>query len=255
MKFAALSSGSCGNCFYIREGNNAILVDAGISCKQVISRLNEMNEDPGKIKGIFLSHEHADHIKGVDVLARTFQIPVFGTAGTLGSEFICSQENLLNKIKEEETVKFGDIEISSFSKSHDAAEPVSFRIRNGKTISIITDIGYACKNVNEAVSDSDFLVMESNHDIEMLQNGPYPYFLKRRILGEKGHISNLHSSLCVLEHGSKKLKSVMLAHLSEKNNTENLAMSCFRNILKERKDLNPKILISERDVSSGLFRI
>ena len=147
------------------------------------------------------------------------------------------------------------MEISAFSKSHDASQPVSFQIKNGKTISIITDIGYACKNVQEAVQDSDCLIMESNHDIQMLENGPYPFFLKKRILGEKGHISNLHSSLCVLEYGSKKLKNLMLAHLSETNNTPELALSCFRNLLKERRDLKPQLFVSQRNIPSGLISV
>ena len=255
MRFAALSSGSCGNCFYISEGNQAVLIDAGISCAQIFSRLADLNQDPKKIKGIFVSHEHIDHVRGIDVLARTLNIPIFATKGTLSSEFICSREDLLNKIKEDETIKFGKIEISAFSKSHDASQPVSFQIKNDKTISVITDIGYACKNVQEAVQDSDFLVMESNHDIQMLEQGPYPHFLKKRILGDKGHISNLHSSLCVLEYGSNKLKNLMLAHLSETNNTHKLALSCFRSLLKERKDLKPSLLLSERNICSDLIKI
>lgn len=255
MRFVALSSGSCGNCFYISEKNNAVLIDAGISCKQIFSRLTDLGENPKKIKGIFISHEHIDHIRGADVLARTLNIPIFATSGTLDSEFICSQKDLLNKIKVNETIKLSGMEISAFSKSHDASQPVSFQIKNGKTISIITDIGYACKNVQEAVQDSDCLIMESNHDIQMLENGPYPFFLKKRILGEKGHISNLHSSLCVLEYGSKKLKNLMLAHLSETNNTPELALSCFRNLLKERRDLKPQLFVSQRNIPSSLISV
>ena len=255
MKFAALSSGSCGNCFYISERNQAVLIDAGISCKQIFSGLVSLGENPKKIKGIFVSHEHIDHIKGIDVLARTLNIPIFATPGTLNSEFVCSQEDLLNEIKEDETIRLAGMEISAFSKSHDASQPVSFQIKNNKTISIITDIGYACKNVKEAVQDSDFLVIESNHDIQMLENGPYPHFLKKRILGDRGHLSNLHSSLCILEHGSRKLKNLMLAHLSAVNNTPELALSCFRNLLKERKDLKPRLLLSNRNISSGLIKV
>lgn len=255
MRFAALSSGSCGNCFYVGEKNQAVLIDAGISCRQIFSRLADLKENPRKIKGIFVSHEHIDHIRGIDVLARILKVPVFATSGTLNSEFICSREDLLNEIKEDETIKLGGMEISAFPKSHDASQPVSFQIKNGKTISVITDIGYACKNVQEAVHDSDFLVMESNHDIQMLEKGPYPSFLKRRILGDKGHMSNLHSSLCVLEHGSRKLKNLMLAHLSAVNNTPELALSCFRNLLKERRDLKPQLLLSKRNISSGLINV
>lgn len=255
MKFAALSSGSCGNCFYVKEKDSSVLVDAGISCRQIVERLNSLGENPEKIKGIFISHEHIDHIRGVDVLARNFGIPVFATRGTCNNGFLCSDENLIQEIKDDETIKLGGMEISAFSKSHDASEPVSFNIRNGKQISIITDIGHACKNVCEAVEDSDFLIIESNHDLEMLENGPYPYFLKSRIRGINGHLSNLHSGLCVLEHGTKKLKNVMLAHLSQVNNTPELAFETFHNLMRERQDLKPKIIVSERENPSQLFRI
>lgn len=255
MKFVALSSGSCGNSFYIRNKDSAVLIDAGLTCKQIKERLAEMHQNPEKIKGIFLTHEHTDHIKGVDVLAREFQIPVYATKGTLQSQFICSQEDLLNEIKDDETIKLGGMDVSAFSKSHDAIQPVSFSVTNGKTISIITDIGHACKNVCEHVSDSHFLVMESNHDLEMLENGPYPAFLKRRILSDHGHLSNLHSGLCVLENARSRLKNIMLAHLSDVNNTPKLALNCMKNLIKERVDLKPRLMLSERNISSGMFTI
>ena len=244
MKFAALSSGSCGNCFYISENNQAILVDAGLSCKQIKERLFNLGENPKKIKAIFVTHEHIDHIRGVDVMARELNIPVFATQGTLNSGVMCSEEDLLNKIKEDETIKIAGMEITAFSKSHDASQPVSFSISKGRKLSIITDVGYACKNVCEAVTDSDFLVIEANHDLQMLEQGPYPHFLKKRILGDKGHLSNLHSGLCVLEHGRARLKKIMLAHLSEVNNTPPLALTCFKNIIKERKNFHPKVMLS-----------
>jgi phosphoribosyl 1,2-cyclic phosphodiesterase len=255
MKFAALSSGSCGNCFYINNGNSSVLIDAGISCRQILERFADLKQDSGRIKGIFVSHEHIDHIRGADVLARELQIPVFATKGTCKNGFLCSDSSLINEIKDDETITLGGMEIQAFLKSHDASQPVSFQIKNGKTISIITDIGYACKNVCESVQDSDFLVIEANHDIEMLENGMYPPFLKKRILSDKGHLSNLHSGLCVLEHGKRKLKNLMLAHLSENNNTPLLALSCFRNLLRERKDLKPKLMLSERKVCSELIRV
>jgi len=255
MKFSALSSGSKGNCFYVNDKESSILVDCGISCSRVLSSLAELKEDAGRIKGIFVTHEHTDHISGVDVLARKFNIPVFATKGTIKNSFLCSNKELVNEIKEDETLKIGDMEISAFSKSHDAASPVSFNIKNGKQISIITDIGYASKEVCENVSDSDLLVIEANHDINMLENGFYPQFLKKRILSDRGHLSNLHSGLCVLEHGRRKLRNVVLAHLSENNNTPELALSCFKNLIRERKDLKPRVLLSLKDKYNQLIDI
>lgn len=246
MKIAALASGSSGNCFYIGNKNSSVLVDAGISCKRIMERLSLLGENPGDIKGIFVTHEHTDHTLGVDVLARKFSIPIFATKGTINNSFLCSNEKLINEIKNDELIKLAGLEVEAFSKPHDAADPVSFAIRNGKMISILTDIGYASKNVINAVRDSDFLILESNHDLKMLQEGPYPYFVKRRIESEIGHFSNLHSGLCVLEHANKRLKNVMLAHLSEINNKPSLAINTFQRLMKERLDLNPKISLSLR---------
>ncbi|MCX6748592.1 MAG: MBL fold metallo-hydrolase [Candidatus Pacearchaeota archaeon] len=254
MKFSALSSGSSGNCFYIKHNDSAILVDAGISCRQVVDKLSSLGEDASKIKGIFITHEHADHVKGVDVLARQFDIPIYATKGTIDSCFLCSRNELINRIKKNETVKIAGLEVEAFSKSHDGLEPVSFKINNDKTLSIITDVGKICGNVIDAVSDSDFLVIESNHDSKMLAEGQYPYFLKNRIASELGHLSNLKSALCVLEHGRNKLKNLMLAHLSQNNNTPQLALKTF-SLLKERKDLHPRIMLSLRDRATSLMKI
>jgi len=255
MKVAALASGSSGNCFYINNNHKSILIDVGISCKRVLNRLDLLGENPEKIHGIFVSHEHADHIKGVDVLARRFQIPIFATAGTIRNSFLCSDETLINPIKDDETIKLGGMEIQAFSKKHDAAQPVSFAIRNGKMISVITDIGKACENVIGSVGDSDFLIIESNHDLRMLEEGPYPYFLKEKIKSDTGHLSNLHAGLCVLEHAKSKLKNVVLAHLSEINNTPNIAFNTFSSLMKERLGLKPRISVSTRQETTPLFSI
>jgi len=255
MKFCALASGSSGNCFFVKNKDSGILIDVGISAKRVVEGLAGINENPENIKGIFITHEHSDHIKGVDVLARNFGIPIYATSGTINNCFLCSQGDLINPIKSDETVRVSGMEVEAFAKSHKAGEPVSYRIRNGKIISVITDIGKACKNVQEAVSDSDFLAIESNHDEEMLISGPYPAFLKKWILSDIGHISNLNSACCVLEHGKAKLKNVLLSHLSKTNNTPELAYKVFHNLVKERSDLKPKISLSLRDVASDVFRV
>ena len=231
-----------------------MLIDAGISCKQIVDRLSYLGEDPKKIKGIFLTHEHSDHIKGADVFARTFNIPIFATIGTIQNSFLCSKKELIQEINNQDLIKLAGMEIESFAKPHDASDPVSFAIRNGKMISILTDIGHASKNVINAVKDSDFLVMETNHDLKMLKEGPYPYFLKRRIESEIGHFSNLHSGLCVLEHANSKLKNLMLAHLSEVNNTPGLALNTVNKLIKERIDLNPQIHLSSKK-STPLFSL
>jgi phosphoribosyl 1,2-cyclic phosphodiesterase len=250
MRFCALASGSSGNCFYVNNGDSSIIVDAGISCRRIFERLNLLGEDTSKIKGVFITHEHSDHIKGADVFARKFNVPIFATKGTIDNSFLCSDPRLVNEIKGGETIKLGGMDVEAFSKPHKAEEPVSFSIRNGKMISILTDIGHASKEVIDAVKESDALVLESNHDLKMLEEGPYPYFLKSWIKSDIGHLSNLQSGLCVMEYGDSKLKNIMLAHLSEANNTPLLAYSTFSSLIGERTDLHPKIDISTRGLGN-----
>ncbi len=255
MKISCLSSGSSGNCFYVSNKDSAVLIDCGISSKQVEERLSMIKQNPEKIKGIFITHEHGDHTKGVDVFARKFNIPVFATKGTINNSFLTSDNDLIFPIKNNETLELGKMEIEAFSKAHDCEDPVSFRIKNGRTLSIITDIGHSCRNVIDAVSDSDFLVIEANHDIEMLKNGRYPWFLKNRILSENGHLSNYDSGLCVMEHGKRKLKNVVLAHLSENNNTSIAALSTFSGLIKQRSDLRPRLGLSLKNSATCLMKV
>jgi len=188
MEVCALTSGSSGNCFYIENAGNAILVDAGITAKKVCEKLDIIGKKPESIKGIFLSHEHIDHTRGIDVLARKFNIPVFATEKTVKNNFICSNQNLINYINKKDNVRIGGMEVEAFSKSHGAIDPISFTISNGKRVSVITDVGHACKNVCSNVSDADFLFLESNHDLNMLEKGPYPYYLKRQISSDEDDI-------------------------------------------------------------------
>ncbi|MDP1695628.1 MAG: MBL fold metallo-hydrolase [archaeon] len=256
MKAMALSSGSSGNSFYVEKGEDAVLIDAGISTKKILARMDALGLDAEKIKAIFITHEHADHIKGADVFARRFNIPIFATKGTINGGFLCSDEALINSIKSDETIGIGKLNVEAFLKSHKAAEPVSYSIRSAnKKVSIITDLGFACKGVNDAIADSNFLFLESNHDIEMLENGHYPYFLKNWIKSDSGHLSNRQAGLAVLEYGSGKLKNVVLSHLSEKNNCPKLALKTFKKLTKERMDFKAKVSVSLRSEPTELFKV
>jgi phosphoribosyl 1,2-cyclic phosphodiesterase len=250
MEFCALASGSSGNCFYIQRGNKAVLVDCGISAKQVTERLNAIGKSPDIIEGIFVTHEHSDHIRGIDVFANKNNIPVFLTKGTARNSFISRDENRLNFIKDKQSVEIGGMSIDAFSKSHDGSEPVSYTIETkDKRLSVITDIGYACKNVIDNVGCSDAIILESNYDERMLKQGPYPAYLKQRIASANGHISNYEAALLILQHGSSRLKNVMLSHLSQNNNTPEVALRTF-DFLKERKDLKTKVHLSVREKPS-----
>lgn len=255
MELSVLSSGSSGNCFYIEEDKTGILIDCGISCKQVLERMNFIGKNPENIKGIFLTHEHSDHIKGIDVLARNLQIPIFATEKVVREKFICSDKTLIREIGKKELTKIGKLSIETFSKSHKAIDPVSFSIINKKRLSIITDAGFICKNIEENIKEADFICLESNHDKKMLEEGPYPWHLKNWIKGDFGHLSNMQASLGVLEYASKNLKGVILSHLSESNNKPEIAIKTFKSIIKERSDLKLDISVSSRFIPTKIMKI
>jgi phosphoribosyl 1,2-cyclic phosphodiesterase len=258
MEICALASGSSGNCFYAGNGNSGILIDAGISCKRVEERMNSIGRKIENIMGVFVTHEHSDHIRGIDVFARKFNVPVFATKNLIKNNFLCSNDNLINEMKIGENIMMGGMEISSFSKVHKAIDPVGFSIldkRSNKKASIITDAGHACKNIIDNISDADALFLESNHDPDMLENGPYPYFLKKWIGSDNGHLSNMQAALCVLENAKKRMKNLVLCHLSEHNNTSKLAMNTHKTLLRHRFDLKPNIYVSEKSTPSVIIKL
>ncbi len=259
MRACALASGSSGNSFYIEnDDKQGILIDLGITCKLACERLESIKRSPENIRAIFLTHEHLDHVKGIDVFARNFNVPIFLTKETSKHAFICSNSELLNFIKNNETTQINGMDVQAFPKSHDGLNPVSYSIlsrEEEKRASVMTDIGQICKNVADFASDSDILFMESNHDSGMLQDGPYPKFLKDRISSKLGHLSNFQSSICLLEHARHRLKNIVLSHLSLVNNTPQVAVKTMKALLKERKDIKPEIHISERHKSTYLFRV
>ncbi len=255
MEVSALASGSSGNCFYIENAGSAILIDAGISAKNICERLERIGKKPDNVKGLFITHEHSDHIKGADVFARRFNVPVFATEKTIKNHFLCSNEDLIRSISKNDTMQIAGMEVEAFSKTHKAVDPVSFTITNGKRVSVITDVGHACKNVNSHVGDADFLFLESNHDVKMLQEGPYPYFLKKWVGGDDGHLSNKQAGLCVMEYASPKLKNIVLSHLSSTNNLPEIASKTFESLVKERSDLKMKSHVSTKEKPTKVFRI
>jgi phosphoribosyl 1,2-cyclic phosphodiesterase len=257
MEISALASGSSGNCFYIgnEKTHSGVLIDAGISSKSIIERLRLIGRKPELIKAILITHEHSDHIRGADVFARQFNIPIFATKKTFEDRLICKDSDLINHIKNNEFLKIAGLDIEAFSKPHKAADPVSFSIINHKRVSVITDLGHCSKAVIDCIQESNALFLESNHDVNMLQKGPYPYYLKKWVGGDEGHLSNMQASLGILEHGSRKLSNLILSHLSKTNNTPELALHTINALVKERKDLNPKIIVSNRETPMKLIKI
>ena len=229
MNLCSIASGSSGNCIYTGTENCGILIDAGISAKRIEQGLASIDRDIKEIKGIFVSHEHSDHIKGIGVLARKHHIPIYGTSGTFEAIKHTSclgaiDEELYHVIHAEETVQIDDLAVKPFKISHDAAEPVAYRMECGsKSAAIATDLGFYNQEIVDKLQNLDVLLLESNHDTHMLQVGGYPYPLKQRILSDRGHLSNESAGklLCHLLHDD--LKAVFLGHLSKENNYEELA--------------------------------
>jgi phosphoribosyl 1,2-cyclic phosphodiesterase len=237
MKFSVLASGSTGNSFYIESKNNKLLVDAGLSGKQVEKLLEEAGRTAADLDAILITHEHSDHIKGVGVLARRYQLPVYANAKTWQE-----LDRQLGKITEEQrmimeagdVVQFADMTVESYGTSHDAAEPMGFCFyEDDMKVSLTTDLGYVSQRIKETVKDSDAYVFESNHDVEMLRMGSYPWNTKRRILSDVGHLSNEAAGEALCDILGGKGETIYLAHLSKENNMTELARLTVKNILQD----------------------
>lgn len=259
LEFSALSSGSSGNCFYVRnsETSSAVLIDCGISLKKATERLNSINRNISEVKAIFITHEHSDHIAGVDVISRHLKIPVYATEKTFLAVNFCGEE-YQNVISREDSVEVGGMKVESFKKIHGAADPVSYnvtKVNDNKKVSIITDVGMACENINFNINESNILAIESNHDLQLLRSGKYPQFLKDWIAGDTGHLSNKQSALAVLEHARKKLSKIVLSHLSSNNNTPSDALGTYKDLMKHREDISPEISVSTRWKATEIVRV
>lgn len=225
IEICAIASGSNGNCYYIGNKNEAVLIDAGISCKQILLRIKERGLNPQKVKGIFISHEHSDHIRGARVLSKKLNCPVYLTAKTYNSVYRNMRPPWPRFFDPGSDITIGGIVVYPFLKNHDASEPCSFRVRyEEKNIGVFTDIGEPCINVVNNLAMCDAVFMESNYDENMLQEGPYPYHLKKRIASSNGHLSNIQSFRLLSENAGTNMKCVFLSHLSAENNTPQLAM-------------------------------
>jgi len=224
----SLNSGSNGNCYYIGNEKEAILVDAGISCREIEQRMKRLELSMKKVKALFISHEHTDHIKGVRVLSKKHKLPVYITSGTLQNTNL-NDSNPYNVIMTpEKPITIGQLEITAFPKFHDARDPQSFVIRyKDLCVGVFTDIGTVCENVIRYFKCCNAVFLEANYDEDMLKNGNYPYFLKRRISSDVGHLSNRQALDLFLTHRSENLSHLFLSHLSEENNSPELAKELF----------------------------
>ena len=227
---ASLNSGSNGNCYYLGNDSEAILIDAGISCREIEKRMRQLELDMYKVKAVFVSHEHSDHIKGIAVLSRKYKLPVYITLNTLSHSGLNLDKEMVRHFSINEQIGIGSISVASFFKRHDACDPCSFIISsNGIKVGVFTDIGFACENVINHFQLCHAAFLESNYDEEMLENGRYPYHLKRRIRGGLGHLSNKQALDLFLKYKPAFMSHLLLSHLSQNNNSPELVSELFNN--------------------------
>ncbi|SDM73091.1 MBL fold metallo-hydrolase [Lachnospira pectinoschiza] len=228
MRMMPIASGSSGNCVYVGSDNTHILIDAGVSRKKIEEGLNKIDLSVKDLSAIFVTHEHSDHIKGIGVISRKEAIPIYATQGTIDGILEAGlgdmPEGILNRIGVDIPFYLNDLVIRPFAISHDANEPCAYSITNAnKKVSVCTDLGCYDDYTVENLKESDILYVEANHDINLLQVGSYPYYLKQRILGNKGHLCNESSGQLISKVLHPDLKKVILGHLSKDNNYEKLA--------------------------------
>jgi len=227
-EICALASGSNGNCYYIGNEKEAVLIDIGIYYKRLIERLNETGLDKNKIKAIFISHEHTDHIQGAKVTSKKLGIPVFYTKKTYHKCYDKNKADNFGFFEIDTPYTLGDIEIFPFSKQHDAVEPCSFRIKiEDKNIGVMTDIGAVDNTLEKEFAKCNAAFLESNYDENLLQNGLYPYHLKERVSSSKGHLSNIQARKLIEKFASPNLKTIFLSHISAANNTHEIVKETF----------------------------
>ena len=240
MRVCTLASGSSGNCIYLGTGQTNILIDAGISCKRINDRLQEQIGITGQdIDAIFITHEHTDHIQGLDVFTRKFKTPVYTTQGTWPSirdKFKNIDSDLYCNISNNQSLHIDDFSFDIFGTSHDASDSIGLLVSNKeKRLGVATDLGMLTSDIIETLKNSDALILEANYDPGMLLRGKYPSFLKRRIAGPKGHLSNEEAAKGLLELIGERTKTVILAHLSQENNLPSLARKTIEQIFKENQ--------------------
>ncbi|MCM1159311.1 MAG: MBL fold metallo-hydrolase [Clostridium sp.] len=263
MRLCSLYSGSSGNAIYVGTNDTHVLIDVGVSMKKVVTALHSIEVKPEELDAILITHEHSDHIGGLGVFLRKYGIPVYGTDKTL--EAVSQYKNLgkvdfslFHGIKPEESFQIEDLWVKPVSTWHDAADPVCYTLTDGdKKISVATDLGDFDEHIVDSLSGADAMLIEANHDIRMLEVGPYPYPLKQRILGKRGHLSNERGGQLVRALLNDHIKGIYLGHLSKENNYPELAFEAVKAELfgnaysNDYRDFN--IMVASREQCSALI--
>jgi phosphoribosyl 1,2-cyclic phosphodiesterase len=255
----SLNSGSNGNCYYVGNEHEAVLIDAGISCRETEKRMKRLGLSISKIKAIFISHEHTDHISGIPALAKKYGLPVYITPGTLQHLRVNLDEYQFIHFIADQPVVIGDLVVTAFTKFHDASDPHSFIIScRDITVGVFTDLGIACQNLANYFSKCHAAFLEANYDDEMLDNGGYPFYLKRRIRGGNGHLSNKQALELFINHRPDFMSHLLLAHHTKNNNDPELVYDLFNShangvevIVASRHEETPVYYIGSEGVVNG----
>jgi len=256
MRLSLLASGSKGNSLYLESDSCRLLIDAGMSGRETINRLATIGVAADTLHGILVTHEHSDHVRGVGTLARKLKIPVLGAAKTLKAA-----RHVIGKVQTVEfdpgtPFTFHGLSIDPFPITHDACDPVGFRIESGEgCIGFATDLGIATRLTQQKLKECRALVLEFNHDEQMLQNGPYPWHLKQRIRSNHGHLSNVQGASLLEELLHPDLEGVFLSHLSETNNLPELALAAARALLDGQNVCAPAVHVGCQEMPSGVLAI
>ncbi|MFC1840688.1 MBL fold metallo-hydrolase [Thermodesulfobacteriota bacterium] len=257
MLFSVLASGSKGNACYVETDNTKILIDAGISCRELLKRLDIEGVLLNDLDAIILTHEHQDHTKGAGPISRRFNVPVYSNNPTMqGSNRTLGKIETHVAIETGNSLSIGDLEVETFSKSHDAADPIGLVISsNHSRLGILTDVGECTDIIEDHLKDCTAVLLEFNHDIDMLDNGPYPFYLKKRIKSSRGHLSNLEAAEFLKRLAHDKLDHIILAHLSEINNSPEKAILEAKKALMETGMERVAVHVSYQDYPCPLMEI
>lgn len=248
---ASLNSGSNGNCYYVGNDTDAVFIDAGISCRETETRMARLGLSMRKVRAIFISHEHSDHIRGLAVLAKKYNLPAYITPLTLLRSGLQIADGLLRSFSADVAVHIGSLSVTPFSKLHDAAEPHSFTVAyGGLKVGVFTDLGMVCENLIAHFQQCHAAFLEANYDDEMLERGRYPYHLKRRIRGGMGHLSNTQALALFEGYRPDFMSHLFLSHLSKDNNCPDLALDLFKNRAGQTE-----IIVASRYTETALYQI
>ncbi len=251
LTIASINSGSNGNCYYVGNETEAVFIDAGLTCRETEKRMKRSGLLMEKVKAIFISHEHGDHIKGVDVIAAKYKLPVYITPLTLKHSRLQLSVSLVRHFVAGDSITIGGLTIHSFLKQHDAADPCSFRVsNNGISAGVFTDIGAPCQNLAAHFKLCHAAILESNYDETMLMTGRYPQHLKNRIHGDTGHLSNRQAAEFCGAYKPDFMSLVLLAHLSKENNSPAHALASFQPHAGKME-----ITVASRDVESKVYHL